>query len=220
MLPRGGVFMPARLLVGLAFLLAGTAALAAGTPEPVANFRDLPVRTQGDTPSAAQVRAAIVSAAGKRHWMLVDGEPGKLVATLLVRGKHKAVVDISYSQQSFSVVYRDSENLNYDGQQIHNAYNRWVKDLVFSISSTLSLVQGNPSASAANPPSPPAPVPAAASAPSPAPGGARSVEVAFWESVRDTKNPVELQAYLDQYPNGVFASLARTRLAALRSAAR
>jgi hypothetical protein len=210
--------MPARLLTSLAFVLAAAGAFAAGSPEPVANFQDLPVRTQGDTPSAAQVRAAILSAGGKRHWMMVDGEPGKLVATLLVRGKHKAVVDISYSPQSFSIVYRDSENLNYDGHQIHNAYNRWVKDLVFSISSTLSLVQGNPSAIAANPPLRPAPVPAVASAPPP--GGARNVEVAFWECVRDTKNPVELQAYLDQYPNGVFASLARTRLAALRSAAR
>ena len=40
-------------------------------------------------------------------------------------------------------------------------------------------------------------------------------EIAFWESVRDSRNPAELQAYLDQYPNGTFATLARTRLAAL-----
>ena len=40
-------------------------------------------------------------------------------------------------------------------------------------------------------------------------------EITFWESVRDSKNPVELQAYLDQYPNGAYAVLARARLAAL-----
>ncbi|HUQ26822.1 MAG TPA: hypothetical protein VM140_14245 [Burkholderiales bacterium] len=40
-------------------------------------------------------------------------------------------------------------------------------------------------------------------------------EIAFWESVRDSRNPAELQAYLDQYPNGRFAALAKVRLAAL-----
>jgi len=41
-------------------------------------------------------------------------------------------------------------------------------------------------------------------------------EIAFWESVRESKNPAELQAYLDQYPNGRFAVLAKVRLAALQ----
>ncbi len=40
-------------------------------------------------------------------------------------------------------------------------------------------------------------------------------EVTFWESVRDSKNPDELRAYLQTFPNGMFAPLARARLAAL-----
>jgi len=43
-------------------------------------------------------------------------------------------------------------------------------------------------------------------------------EISFWESVRDSKNAVELQAYLNQYPNGTFAALAKARLAALGQA--
>lgn len=43
-------------------------------------------------------------------------------------------------------------------------------------------------------------------------------EVAFWNSVRNTHNPAELQAYLTAYPNGKFAVLARLRLAALGAA--
>ena len=43
-------------------------------------------------------------------------------------------------------------------------------------------------------------------------------EIAFWESVRDSKNPAELRAYLQQYPNGTFKALAETRLAALEKA--
>jgi uncharacterized caspase-like protein len=41
---------------------------------------------------------------------------------------------------------------------------------------------------------------------------------AYWESVKDTKNPDELQAYLDQFPNGLFAGLARARMRALDKA--
>jgi hypothetical protein len=44
---------------------------------------------------------------------------------------------------------------------------------------------------------------------------ADATEIAFWESVRDSRNPAELRAYLQQYPNGVFRALAETRLAAL-----
>ena len=40
-------------------------------------------------------------------------------------------------------------------------------------------------------------------------------EVVFWESVRASSDPADLRAYLEQYPNGKFAALARNRLAAL-----
>jgi adenylate cyclase len=40
-----------------------------------------------------------------------------------------------------------------------------------------------------------------------------SLELAFWESVKDG-NPAELESYLEKYPEGTFASLARTRLEA------
>ena len=39
-----------------------------------------------------------------------------------------------------------------------------------------------------------------------------AVEISFWESVRDSKEPVELEAYLKAYPNGKFAPLAMARL--------
>ena len=45
-----------------------------------------------------------------------------------------------------------------------------------------------------------------------------SVDLAYWESIKDTKNPDELKAYLEQYPNGRFAPLARARLKALGAA--
>ena len=44
-------------------------------------------------------------------------------------------------------------------------------------------------------------------------------ETVFWESVRESANPAELEAYLARWPNGVYAPLARTRVAALQPAA-
>ena len=40
-------------------------------------------------------------------------------------------------------------------------------------------------------------------------------EISFWESVQSSKNPAELRAYLQAYPQGQFAALARVRIAAL-----
>ncbi len=45
-------------------------------------------------------------------------------------------------------------------------------------------------------------------------------EVVFWESVQNRGSVVELQAYLQRYPNGLFVDLARARIAELESAVR
>ena len=39
-----------------------------------------------------------------------------------------------------------------------------------------------------------------------------SVEVAFWNSIKDSRNPQLFQAYLRRYPNGAFADIAQIRL--------
>ena len=43
----------------------------------------------------------------------------------------------------------------------------------------------------------------------------RQQETVFWESIRASTNPADFEAYLDEFPTGVFARLARNRLAAL-----
>ncbi|MBI2255834.1 MAG: caspase family protein [Proteobacteria bacterium] len=42
--------------------------------------------------------------------------------------------------------------------------------------------------------------------------GAREVELAFWNSVKDSKDPADFVAYLEQYPKGNFARLAHNKL--------
>ena len=43
----------------------------------------------------------------------------------------------------------------------------------------------------------------------------REVELAFWESVRESDNPALIQAYLQKYPKGEFSPLAEIRIGEL-----
>lgn len=45
----------------------------------------------------------------------------------------------------------------------------------------------------------------------------REIEVAFWESARESDDPAQLAAYLEKYPNGEFKPLAEIRLRELAS---
>ncbi|HKO08206.1 MAG TPA: TIR domain-containing protein [Alphaproteobacteria bacterium] len=50
------------------------------------------------------------------------------------------------------------------------------------------------------------------------PAADHQIEIAFWESIKDSKNAAELEAYLQKYPQGDFAAIAESRLAALKEA--
>ena len=43
----------------------------------------------------------------------------------------------------------------------------------------------------------------------------KTIELAFWETVKESTNPEMYEAYLDKYPAGEFASLVRTKLSEL-----
>lgn len=60
----------------------------------------------------------------------------------------------------------------------------------------------------------PAPAPPPVSGPGPGPG-VRDAEVVLWDSVKDSRDPVDVQLYLVRYPNGLFAPLAKSRMVQL-----
>jgi hypothetical protein len=67
----------------------------------------------------------------------------------------------------------------------------------------------------------PAPVAAgtvaeAPNTPAVASGPVSEVELEFWRSIKDSNKPEELNAYLTNYPNGTFKSLALARIASLQ----
>ena len=62
-----------------------------------------------------------------------------------------------------------------------------------------------------------APAPGSPGSPVPAAPATAEQETVFWQSIMDSTNPAEFEAYLAQFPNGVFRALAEARLAALRA---
>ena len=71
-----------------------------------------------------------------------------------------------------------------------------------------------PVAAAAAPPV--AKPPSTASTAAPASVATAAQENLFWQSIVNSTNPADFEAYLAQFPNGVFRPLARNRLTALR----
>jgi class 3 adenylate cyclase len=56
-----------------------------------------------------------------------------------------------------------------------------------------------------------------AATPAPAVATPAPFELPFWDAIKDSKDPAEFTAYLEQYPQGVFASLAEARREALQA---
>ena len=85
------------------------------------------------------VERAITRAGAGLGWQIVPREPGKIEGTLALR-THRAVVDIVYDTKSYSIKYKDSSNLDYDGTNIHSNYNGWIQNLDKAIRTQLSLL--------------------------------------------------------------------------------
>jgi adenylate cyclase len=47
-----------------------------------------------------------------------------------------------------------------------------------------------------------------------------AVELAFWDTVKDSDNPAMYEAYLERYPDGAFAALAKVRLSEMQGSRR
>lgn len=113
------------------FFLAGLLALLAGCAsnkiQPVYNVTNAPVVaarpvTQDD------VKAAIIRAGAKLGWQMSITKPGLITGTLVVR-VHTAIVEIPYDAKSYSIKYKDSINLKYNGSGIHTFYSSSIQIL-------------------------------------------------------------------------------------------
>ncbi len=84
-----------------------------------------------NTLSLREYEQAIIRAGSNRGWVFERLGPGHLEASINVRGKHYAMVDVYFDTVEFSIIHKASRNLKYDPAQgtIHPNYNAWVQNL-------------------------------------------------------------------------------------------
>ena len=98
--------------------------------KPIQNIVDEPVPLSIDGSSATldDVKKAIIAGCQRKGWTAaLDGDT-QIKCSILVRGRHYAEVTIPYSESSYSILYSDSRELDYNEkkQRIHRNYNGWV----------------------------------------------------------------------------------------------
>ncbi|MFO1408036.1 MAG: hypothetical protein U1F08_10940 [Steroidobacteraceae bacterium] len=115
-----------RVLLALAALLPAVA--LAG--QPILNLKDVavPPKPDGSSYSVDDVQAAVIAGCRVKGWTPKIEEPGRISASILVRGKHYAEISITYTQSAYSIQYVTSRDLDYDAktQEIHRNYNKWI----------------------------------------------------------------------------------------------
>ena len=115
---------------GTRFLIIAAAALflTACTTRPIYNVSQAPISASKASPSMDEIQKAIVRAGIALGWQMTPDRPGHVLGRIALRN-HVAVVDIDYNQTSYSIKYKESTNLDYNGAQIHKNYNGWVQNL-------------------------------------------------------------------------------------------
>ncbi len=103
---------------------------------PVRQVNEAPVMASGQY-SVKDVKKAIIKAGQSIGWGMKPVKPGLIIGTIFVRN-HMAKIEIKYNKNNYSIHYKDSAGLKYDGTNIHRSYNNWIKNLEQRINSQLS----------------------------------------------------------------------------------
>lgn len=121
---------------------AGALLLAACTSHPLMNLqgKTIPNRLDGSTQTAETVKKGIFAGCLDKGWTCREVTPGLIEASIDVR-KHRAVANIAYDTEHYSISYKDSRLLDYNSRRntIHRNYNRWINNLDAAIKKQLTL---------------------------------------------------------------------------------
>src|SRR5271170_7448636 len=101
---------------------------ACGTSAPIMNINHAPIVNNNPNISLDDVGKAIQRGGAALGWIMQADRPGHVLGTLKLR-THVAIVDINYDANSYSIIYKNSTNLKYDGKNIHRNYNGWIENL-------------------------------------------------------------------------------------------
>ena len=89
--------------------------------------------------SMVDVERAIRTAGASLGWQMMQRAPGNVEGILILR-ELRAVVDIKYDTRYYSIKYKDSSGLSYNGTSIHTNYNGWVQNLERAIRAQVSAL--------------------------------------------------------------------------------
>lgn len=106
---------------------------------PVYNVSSAPITASKANLTLDDVSKAIMRAGGGLGWQMKPIAPGHMLGTLYLR-THVAIVDVNYTTTSFSITYKDSKDLDYDGTNIHSNYNGWIQNLEKAIRIQVGLL--------------------------------------------------------------------------------
>ncbi|MEI6055268.1 MAG: hypothetical protein WCR55_04335 [Lentisphaerota bacterium] len=134
-------------LLSLFFLLIAVGA-GCRSPVPVANVNNEPFLSATKNADLDLVTEAILEAGKERKFRMEVIAPGHIEA-VYVKRNIRAVMDIKYTTENFSITYQDSSNLNYDSatNTINGNYNKWVNNLRADIANIYPLASSTNTAS-------------------------------------------------------------------------
>lgn len=111
-----------------------------GCVAPLKNITESAITTGSEKSATIKVLGeAVVKAGGSLGWRMQRIKPGHIVGTLFLRS-HMAAVDITFNEDTYSIMYKNSSNLKYDGEKIHRNYNGWIKRLDDAINREFSML--------------------------------------------------------------------------------
>lgn len=113
------------ILVTAALLALG----ACGTTQPIYNVESSPIAgPSGKSLSMTEVQQAIMRAGTQLGWQMQAEGPGRISGRIALR-THTAVIDVEHTTKTYSIKYRDSQNLDARDGMIHRNYNGWIQNL-------------------------------------------------------------------------------------------
>lgn len=100
----------------------------------------IPSKVDGTHYSIEDVQVGILAACREKGWSAGLVEPGMIEASITVRSRHKAKIDIQFSATHYSLKYKESYGLVYQDGRIHSNYNHWVAQLDAEIKREFGLI--------------------------------------------------------------------------------
>ncbi len=132
------IFSRGLYVTAVCLLLAG----CFGRIQPVYSVFNHPIPPAAEYMTLSEISDVIELSAINRKWLVEEQYPGLL--TLTHRKKtHVAVVEVSFNQSGYSMKYKNSSDLLYNGSTIHRNYNRWVANLELDIEMNLQKAAMN-----------------------------------------------------------------------------